>query len=166
MRRAGCFALFLMFLLTGPAMTPARAGPSVAVPPGGDAAKAQSKDSENAVTATVTPVATPPAVPSERDGKTDRGLAIYNGRWTINASGSCPHPSRGYLTINDGVIRGSTFGGDGSGRIFADGSVSGHFQFVGIFQGRVTGRMTSSTSGRGSWRNNVGCTGGWTMSKS
>jgi hypothetical protein len=131
-----------------------------------DAVKARPKDSKNTEVAMVSPVQTALMVPSEQGSKTDRGIAVYNGRWTVTATGSCPHPSRGYLTIDDGVIRGTTFGGDGSGRISADGRVSGQFEVVGIFQGRMTGRMTSSTSGSGSWRNNVGCTGLWTMSKS
>jgi hypothetical protein len=144
-----------------------RAETSNAVPAVQDSAvKTRPKDLKITEVAMVSPVQTALVAPSEQGGKTDRGLAVYNGRWTLTATGSCPHPSRGNLTINDGVIRGTTFGGDGSGRISADGSVSGEFEVVGIFHGGMTGRMTSSASGSGSWRNNVGCTGRWTMSKS
>jgi Caspase domain len=152
--------------LDSPAI-PRRAETSNAVPAvQDDAVKERPRDSKITEVAMVSPVQTAPVAPSEHGGKTDRGVAIYNGRWTVIATGACPHPSRGYLTINDGVITGSTFGGGGSGRISAAGSVSGQFEVVGIFQGRMTGSMTSGTSGSGNWRNNVGCTGHWTMSKS
>jgi hypothetical protein len=128
--------------------------------------KTRPTESKGTEVAMVPPVQTAPVVPSDQNAKADRGIAVYNGRWIATGTGSCPHPSRGYLTVRDGVITGSTFGGDGSGRISPDGSVSGEFQIVGIFQGTMAGRMTSSTSGGGSWRNNVGCTGRWTMSKS
>ena len=149
----------------------------VVIPPGSEASnpvsavqgneiRTRPTESKNPEVTVVPPVQTASLVPSDQSAKTDRGIAIYNGKWSVVATGSCPHPSRGYVTVYDGAIKGSTFGGEGSGRISPDGSVSGEFEIIGIFQGTMTGRMTSSTSGSGSWRNNVGCTGRWTMSKS
>lgn len=139
---------------------------SNAVPAAPDAAaKARSKDSKNTEEAMVAPVQTAPPVPSEQGGQADRGLAIYDGNWTGTISGSCPHLPGGTATIKNGVIKGTLFGGGGSGRISADGSVSGRFEVLGLFHGTLTGKMTSSTSGSGSWRDNVGCTGGWTVGR-
>jgi uncharacterized caspase-like protein len=136
-----------------------------AVPAVPDAAKASPKDSKNTGVAMVSPVQSAPPLPSDQGGKSERGVAIYNGKWTGTASGSCPHVSSGTATINNGIIKGVMFGGGGSGRVSADGSVSGRFEVIGVFHGTLSGKMTSSTSGSGSWRNNVGCTGGWTLSR-
>ena len=130
-----------------------------------DVSTAPPLGSKNPEVAMVSPVQTAPLVPFEQGSKLDRSVAIYNGKWRGTASGSCPHASRCDVTINNGMIRGVMFGGEGSGRVSADGSVSCRFEVIGVFHGTVTGKMTSSTSGSGTWRNNVGCAGGWTLSR-
>jgi hypothetical protein len=129
-----------------------------------DAPKLLLKDSKNKQVAMISPVQTSPPTSSEQ-GNADRGVAIYNGRWGAAISGSCPHVSGGVLFVNDGVIKGAIFGASGTGRIYADGRVSGQFASLGLIHGRVVGRMTSATSGSGSWRDSLGCSGGWSMSK-
>jgi hypothetical protein len=114
--------------------------------------------------AMVTPVQAAPPAQSEQ-GKADRGVAIYNGKWLGSLSGNCPHVSNGTVVFNNGNIRGSVFGAKGSGRVSADGIVTAHFQAIGLIHGTVTGKMTSSTSGSGTWRDELGCTGGWTLSR-
>ncbi len=129
-----------------------------------DTAKAVPRDSKNAEVAMVSPVQTlPPASPEQ--GNADRGVAIYNGRWGASVSGSCPHVSSGVLVVHDGLIRGAIFGASGTGRIYADGHVSAQFVSLGVIHGRAAGRMTSATSGGGSWSDSVGCSGGWSMSR-
>jgi hypothetical protein len=131
-----------------------------------DAPKLLLKDSKSKQqVAMISPVQTPPPPASSEQGKADRGLAIYNGRWGASFSGSCPHVSGGTLFVNDGFIKGAIFGASGTGRISADGRVSGQFSSLGLIHGRVVGRMTSATSGSGSWSDSLGCSGGWTMHK-
>jgi hypothetical protein len=129
-----------------------------------DAPKLLLKDSKNKQVAMVSPAQTsPPASPEQ--GNADRGLAIYNGRWGASFSGSCPHVSSGVLIVHDGLIKGAVFGASGTARIYADGRVSGQFASLAVIHGRVAGRMTSATSGSGSWRDSLGCSGGWSMSR-
>jgi hypothetical protein len=116
-------------------------------------------DPKSPEVAYISPVQTAPRLPSEQNGTPEHGLAIYDGTWATSASGGCPHVSKGYVTIHNGVIS----GGEGSGRISTDGRVSGEFATMGLLHGRFWGRMTSSTSGVGSWRNDIGCTGNWTI---
>jgi Caspase domain len=114
--------------------------------------------------AMVAPVqAAPPA--QYEGGKADRGVAIYDGKWLGSLTGNCPHVSNGTVVFDKGYIRGTVFGAKGSGRVSADGTVSAHFQAIGLIHGTVTGRMTSSTSGSGTWRDELGCSGGWTLSR-
>jgi len=121
-------------------------------------------DSMISEVAMVTPVQAAPPAQSEQ-GKADRGVAIYNGKWLGSLSGNCPHVSNGTVVFNNGNIRGSVFGAKGSGRVSVDGIVTAHFQAIGLIHGTVTGKMTSSTSGSGTWRDELGCTGGWTLSR-
>jgi Caspase domain len=106
----------------------------------------------------------PPAAqkPSE-EHKEERGVAIYDGKWLNNTTGSCTNPVRNYITIKNGVIIGD---GNGSGRVTADGQVSGSFKSGGILPGRFWGRMSSSSHGSGGWRLSIGCSGSWTFTKS
>jgi uncharacterized caspase-like protein len=137
---------------------------TAALPAQDSAARAQPNQPKNTEVAMTAPVQTAPPVQSDQ-GKADRGVAIYNGKWTGNLTGSCPHVSTGTVVFNNGSIRGSMFGARGSGRVTADGTVSGQFTAIGLIHGTVTGRMTSSTSGGGTWRDELGCTGGWTVSR-
>lgn len=143
---------------------PQRAETAHSTEPAPDDAPKLPKDSKNKQVAMVSPVQTSPLTSPEK-GKADRGLDIYNGKWGAAVSGSCPHASNGVLIVNDGLIRGAIFGAAGTGRIYPDGHVSGQFESLGVIHGRVTGRMTSATSGSGSWRDSLGCSGGWTMSR-
>jgi hypothetical protein len=129
-----------------------------------DTAKARPNEPKTTEVAMVSPVQTAPPVQSEQ-GKPDRGVAIYNGKWIGRLSGSCPHVSSGTVIFNNGYIRGAVFGAQGSGRVSADGIVTAHFEAIGLIHGTVTGKMTSSTSGSGTWRDELGCTGGWTLSR-
>lgn len=113
----------------------------------------------------VAPVQAAPPTSSEQGSKADRGVAIYNGQWAATLSGACPHVSSGVVVFNNGNIRGSMFGAEGSGRVSLDGTVSGRFEVIGLFHGTVRGKMTSASYGSGTWRNNVGCTGSWTLSR-
>jgi caspase domain-containing protein len=101
--------------------------------------------------------------PSDDKRKEERGVAIYDGRWTNNTTGSCTKPVRSQITIKNGVIMG---GANGGGRVTADGHVSGSFKSGGILPGQFWGRMSSSSFGSGSWRNSIGCSGAWTFTKS
>ncbi len=106
----------------------------------------------------------PPASQKPSDEhKEERGVAIYDGRWLNNTTGSCTNPVRNYITIKNGIIIGD---GNGSGRVTADGQVSGSFKSGGILPGRFWGRMSSSSHGSGGWRLSIGCSGSWTFTKS
>ena len=101
--------------------------------------------------------------PSE-EHKEERSVAIYDGRWTNYTTGSCTNPVRNYIVIKNGVIVGED--GHGSGRVTADGQVSGTFKSGGLLPGRFWGKMSSSSHGSGGWRLNIGCSGSWTFAKS
>jgi hypothetical protein len=102
------------------------------------------------------------APPSSEDGrKSERGVAVYNGRWAVVTSSTCSGRGRGHVSVKDGVISGP----DGGGRISSDGHVSGRFATAGLISGKFFGRMSSSTSGAGSWSNVLGCTGDWSISR-
>lgn len=115
--------------------------------------------------ATLSPVqpTSPAQKPSDDKRREERGVAIYDGRWTNNTTGSCTKPVRSQITIKNGVITG---GANGGGRVTADGHVSGNFKSGGILPGQFWGRMSSSSFGSGSWRNSIGCSGAWTFTKS
>jgi uncharacterized caspase-like protein len=102
------------------------------------------------------PIQPAPIVSSEQEKKEDRGLNIYDGGWTSIVTGTCPHISRSHVVIRNGVISAE----GASGRIRQNGQVSGSF---GLLNGRFFGRMTSSTSGSGSYRDGIGCTGSWNL---
>ncbi len=109
--------------------------------------------------AAVPPVQAAPPLSSEEGRKVERGVAIYNGGWTIISTGSCTGGTRVRLSIRDGVITGP----EGSGRIASDGHVSGHFASAGLINGRFSGRMSSGSSGAGIWSNVLGCAGHWSL---
>ena len=106
----------------------------------------------------LSPVQTASTTTAE-SSKEERGVAIYNGTWANVFTGNCIGPVRGRSRIKDGLIDG------GAGRVSADGHVSGGFSTAGIIDGRYSGRMTSSSSGSGTWRNAIGCHGAWTASR-
>jgi len=112
--------------------------------------------------AMVSPVQTAPPVQAEQP-RPDRGVAMYNGRWTGTFSGSCPHFSNMAVVINNGNI--TMLGVRGSGRVSADGAVTAHLVAVGLIHSTATGRMKSSTSGGGTYRDELGCSGGWELSR-
>lgn len=89
-------------------------------------------------------------------------LAQYDGGWQFNMTNSCGRPSSQGISIADGMIRGA----GGSGRISPNGNVTGSWSFAGLIQARIRGHMTSSSSGGGSWFNNIGCSGRWNISRS
>jgi hypothetical protein len=114
--------------------------------------------------ATLPPVQQVPATKKPSDERKEgRGVAVYDGTWTNNTTGSCTKPVRSQITIKNGVITG---GANGGGRVTADGRVSGSFKSGGILPGQFWGRMSSSSFGSGSWRNSIGCSGAWTFTKS
>jgi len=144
-------AVALGIAATAPTPRPAVAGLSLA-----------DRDSVTKKVATITPSeapAPPPQALPRYDAKS--GLAIYNGKWNVSSSGACPHRSRGQVAIENGNIRGH----DLSGRISPEGHVSGHFASLGLIGGRFSGRMSSESLGAGTYRNGIGCTGGWTISR-
>ncbi len=118
--------------------------------------------------ATLSPVqpTSPAQKPSDDKRREERGVAIYDGRWTNNTTGSCTNPVRSHINIKNGVITGADGGGQGGGRVTADGKVSGSFKSGGILPGRFWGKMSSSSFGSGGWRNSIGCSGAWTFTKS
>lgn len=105
---------------------------------------------------------TPAAQKPSDEHKEERGVAIYDGTWINNTTGSCTKPVRSYIMIKNGVIMGDDNGG---GRVTADGQVSGTFKSGGVLPGRLWGKMTSSSHGSGSWRLSIGCSGSWTFTK-
>jgi uncharacterized caspase-like protein len=110
--------------------------------------------------AALSPVqAMPPS--SADDRKSERGVDVYNGRWAVVTSSTCSGRGRGHVSVKDGVISGP----EGGGRISSDGHVSGRFATAGLISGKFFGRMSSSTSGAGSWSNVLGCTGDWSISR-
>ncbi|MEA2918174.1 MAG: hypothetical protein QOJ15_10255 [Bradyrhizobium sp.] len=129
--------------------------------PYGAIARARLQELKQTQVAAVSPVQGVPALPSEEGRKTERGLAIYNGKWAVVGSGSCTPRTRGHLSIKDGVISGP----EGGGRIYPDGHVTGHFASAGLINGRFSGRMSSSSSGGGTWSNVLGCAGDWSISR-
>jgi hypothetical protein len=129
--------------------------------PYGTLARARLQELKQTQMAAVSPVQAVTPLSSEEGRKAERGLAIYNGKWAVVSSGSCTPRTRGHLTIKDGVISGA----EGGGRISPDGHVSGHFATAGLINGRFSGRMSSSTSGAGSWSNVLGCAGDWSLSR-
>jgi uncharacterized caspase-like protein len=154
-------------LAEGSDKRPAAAGsvetspPSSNVPSSSQDKPSQDKSSQ---VATLPPVQqAPPAQKPSDERKEGRGVAIYDGRWTNNTTGSCTKPVRSQITIKNGVITG---GANGGGRVTADGHVSGSFKSGGILPGQFWGRMSSSSFGSGSWRNSIGCSGAWTFTKS
>jgi uncharacterized caspase-like protein len=135
--------------------------PSSAAPPvkQDETARARLQESKQTELAAVSPVQAAPPVSSDADPKVERGVAAYNGRWTVISSGSCTSPTRAHLSIKDGVIMGR----EGGGRVSSDGHVTGHFATAGLLNGRFSGRMSSSSSGNGTWSNVIGCAGDWTL---
>jgi hypothetical protein len=122
-------------------------------------ARPESKSNEVAM---VSPVQAAAPVQSEQS-KADRGLAIYNGKWLGTMTGTCPHLSSMTVSISNGNV--TMLGARGSGRVSADGTVVAHLVAVGLIHATVTGKMTSSTSGSGTWNDELGCTGGWTLNR-
>jgi hypothetical protein len=131
--------------------------------PYGSMARARLKELKRAHAAPVAPP-TKPATPrrsQEEDQKSGVSLASYNGSWVFNMTSSCGFASPGRLTISDGIIHTQ----NGGGRISPNGSVSAYYSRFGLLNARLVGRMTSSSSGSGSWRNNLGCRGQWSISR-
>jgi hypothetical protein len=160
-------------LAEGSDKRPAAAGSAVETPPPFSNVPSSSQDKPSqdkpsqdkpSQVATLPPVQqVPPAQKPSDERKEGRGVAIYDGRWTNNTTGSCTKPVRSQITIKNGVITG---GANGGGRVTADGHVSGNFKSGGILPGQFWGRMSSSSFGSGSWRNSIGCSGAWTFTKS
>jgi hypothetical protein len=136
-------------------------GSAAAAPTPPSSAPAQDKQVE---VANLSLVQQPPAAQKPSDEhKEQRGVSVYDGRWLNNTTGSCTNPVRNYITIKNGIIIGD---GNGSGRVTADGQVSGSFKSGGILPGRFWGKMSSSSHGSGGWRLSIGCSGSWTFAKS
>jgi hypothetical protein len=148
--------------LTESAGKPPTAPNGPPAPPVSSSAPPPAQDKPPQVAA-LSPVQQTPAPQKPSDEhREERGVAIYDGRWINNTTGSCTKPVRSYITIKNGVIMGDDNGG---GRVTADGQVSGSFKSGGILPGRLWGRMTSSSHGSGSWRLSIGCSGSWTFTK-
>jgi hypothetical protein len=105
-----------------------------------------------------------PQTSPEKEKAKDTDLSIYDGSWTSVSTGSCGGlrgaPRRVSIKIKNGAI----YDPVGAGRIALDGSVSGHFTSSGL-DGRFWGKMTTSSSGGGSWKNELGCAGAWHVSR-
>jgi hypothetical protein len=99
----------------------------------------------------------------ERDEQLERrGVSLYDGTWRVTSPPNhCGIGLTSKVQISNGVIRGP----GGGGHVSADGSMSGRWSFVGIVNASLVGRMSSATSGGGSWRNSLGCGGYWTISR-
>jgi len=113
--------------------------------------------------ATISPVQQMPLSqkPAATERKEERSVASYDGKWLSESTGSCISRLRARITVRNGII----YGQDGSGRISADGRVSGSFKSAGLIPGTFWGKMSSSSSGSGGWRNNLGCAGAWNLSR-
>lgn len=109
------------------------------------------------------PATTPDAPRAEHDERPPRKNGdLYDGTWRMTSPGnSCGIGLSSRIEISNGVIRGP----GGQGHVSADGSISGHWSFVGLINASLVGRMHSMSSGGGTWRNNFGCSGYWTISR-
>jgi uncharacterized caspase-like protein len=139
---------------------------------------ALTRDSNTPATAAVVP--SPPAAPMQPaalskaanreepttpKGSSDDGrdIARYDGTWNFNMTGrsqNCP-PGHRTVSIHNGIVsaRGARM------RIAVNGDLTGHWNLAGLVDEEFSGRMSSDTRGNGAWRNNLGCGGGWTMSR-
>jgi hypothetical protein len=124
--------------------------------------------------AAATAAPAPPVVPSKmanREEPTtqkatsddDRTITRYNGTWNFDMTGRsqrCP-PGHRSVSVHNGAVSGS----GARMKIATNGDLSGHWNIGGLVDEEFSGRMSSDARGSGSWRNNFGCSGGWTMSR-
>jgi hypothetical protein len=128
--------------------------------PYGSLARGRLDELKNAEKITVVSPPVEPAVPSETPQKDSgkRGVAIYNGTWTLTSSSSCLPMKPSRLMIKNGVVSAPNW----SGTVSADGSV--HTKTVTMPGGRASGRMSSTSSGSGTWSFHS-CSGAWWISR-
>jgi uncharacterized caspase-like protein len=116
-------------------------------------------------TSSPAPQASPPAPQtSPEKEKKETDLSIYDGTWTSVSTGSCGGLRGAPRRVSIRIKNGGIYDPVGTGRIAPDGSVSGHFTSSGL-DGRFWGKMTTSSSGVGSWKNELGCAGVWHLSR-
>jgi hypothetical protein len=144
------------FYFAGPA--PAAQASLTASAPANGGPIERTKPAQQATVLPLRPSST--AEPQVEESQIEHDVEIYDGRWISEASGSCTKPTRTPISIRNGVISGP----DSSGSITPDGYVSGHYR-VGLIRGRYWGTMSSSKSGSGGWRNDLGCSGTWMVSR-
>ena len=109
------------------------------------------------------PSSSAPQITPEKEKK-DNDLSIYDGSWTSRSTGSCGGIRGAPRVVTIRIKNGAVYDPVGTGRIEPDGSVSGHFHSSG-FDGRFWGKMTTRSSGAGSWKNELGCGGVWHLSR-
>jgi len=108
------------------------------------------------------PAPAPQASPDKE--KKDVDLSIYDGSWTSRSTGSCAGLRGAPRVVTIRIKNGAIYDPVGSGRIEPNGGVSGHFTSSGL-NGRFWGKMTTGSSGSGSWSNELGCAGVWHLSR-